>query len=640
MNTKRVILGTAGHIDHGKTALIKALTGIDTDRLKEEKERGMTIDLGFAHIVLPSGLQAGIVDVPGHERFVKTMVAGVGGIDILLFVIAADDGIMPQTIEHLEICEILGIKAGIIALTKTDLVDEEWRELIIEEIRNFTTGTFMENSPVIPVSAVKGTGLEELIHTIDMLAKDVEEKNWEGFFRLPIDRIFTMRGFGSVVTGTVISGSLKVADLVEILPSGLKAKVRGIQAYNRPVEVMYAGQRAAVNLQGVEKKEIERGEVLTHPDSMKPTHSVSVFVKATKSLKKTIKNNASIRFHIGTDIASAKLRLLDKDRLNPGTEALAHIKLEKPIVALAGDRFILRTTFPLNTIGGGEILDPTPPQKRRYKNETLKFLTNLLESNAAGKVETMLHVSSDLAIPFKTLCQRSGLPPKKLKEIIDDLKKQERVVVAGGDNGLLIHIDKYNELRDKTIKILEDYHKKFPLKLGMTKEGIGQYLPKTMEPKLWEIIIRSLMAQGIVVAEKERYRLSHHTVTLEDTHSKLKQEIETIYKESKETPPVFKDLLSLVKAPEKDVSHIIEILKEEGTLCKVKENLYFHKDIVLAVRESLIIFLKEHKEIDIQKFKEITNAPRKYTIPLIEYFDTTKVTLRIGEKRVLRERIK
>ncbi len=371
---KHVILGTAGHIDHGKTALVKALTGVDTDRLKEEKERGITIELGFTFLDLPSGIRLGIIDVPGHEKFVKHMVAGVWGIDLVALIIAADEGVMPQTKEHLDICKLLKVKKGLIVLTKIDLVERELLELVREEVTDIVKDTFLKDAPILAVSSMTGEGIPQLISTLDHLSKEVEERPSDGLFRLPIDRVFVMKGFGTVVTGTMVSGKLSLAETVEILPSGFEGKVRNLQVYNRSVEEAVAGERAAVNLQGIETSAIERGDVLVHPKTLTPTQLLDVYLEYLPIAPRPLKHRTQQRFHIGTNSTTASIFLLDREELAPGEEGFAQLRLERSVVALPQDRFVIRGSGAIQTLGGGVVLDTHPIKHRRYSPPVMSDL--------------------------------------------------------------------------------------------------------------------------------------------------------------------------------------------------------------------------------------------------------------------------
>ncbi len=382
---KHFVLGTAGHVDHGKTALIKALTGIDTDRLKEEKERGITIELGFASLHLPSGQTLGIVDVPGHEKFIKNMVSGAAGIDLVMMVIAADEGIMPQTKEHLHICSLLGISKGIVALTKIDLVEKDWLELVKSEISEFLQGTFLEGAPIVPVSAVKEEGLADLIEALEATVSNIPEKADSGIFRLPVDRVFTMKGFGTVVTGTLVSDRIKSGEEIQILPEEITSRIRGIQVHNQPVEEAWAGQRTAINLQGIEKSAIKRGDVLARPETVRPSQRLDVFVEFLSSNSKNLKNRTLVRLHTGTSEIIARVILLEKDEIAPGQKAFAQLVLANKDVVVAGDRFVLRSYSPITTIGGGQIIDPLPAKHKRLNSKDYRRVEYITKRNTAGE---------------------------------------------------------------------------------------------------------------------------------------------------------------------------------------------------------------------------------------------------------------
>ncbi|MGE5840291.1 MAG: selenocysteine-specific translation elongation factor [Deltaproteobacteria bacterium] len=390
---KQIILGTAGHIDHGKTSLVKAMTGIDTDRLKEEKERGITIELGFAHLELPSGQILGIVDVPGHEKFVKHMVAGATGVDLVALVIAADEGVMPQTREHLEICQLLKVKKGLVVLTKIDMVDQEWLDLVKEDVSNFLSETFLAGAPIAPVSSVTGQGIKELVAMLDSMVKEIPERETSGFFRLPVDRVFTMKGFGTVVTGTTISGLVRTGDEITVYPQGLVARIRGIQVHGREVEEVSAGLRTAINLQGVEKEQIERGNVVATKDSLRPTRMADVVLHHLKSSPRKLKNRAKVRFHTGTSEIISTVVLLDRDELNLGDTCFAEIRLEEPVAVLARDRYVLRSYSPVRAIAGGEILNAGPQKKKRFSEAALTEL-NVLNSGNLSEITEQFVLAS------------------------------------------------------------------------------------------------------------------------------------------------------------------------------------------------------------------------------------------------------
>jgi len=633
---KQIILGTAGHIDHGKTSLVKAMTGIDTDRLKEEKERGITIELGFAHLELPSGQILGIVDVPGHEKFVKHMVAGATGVDLVALVIAADEGVMPQTREHLEICQLLRVKKGLVVLTKIDMVDQDWLELVKEDVSTFMAETFLAGSPIVPVSSVTGEGIKELVALLDSMAKEVPEREMSGFFRLPVDRVFTMKGFGTVVTGTTMSGQIRTADEVTIYPQGLDARIRGIQVHSREVQEVSAGLRTAINLQGVEKEQLERGNVLATKDSLRATRMVDVVLDHLKSAPRKLKNRAKVRFHTGTSEIIATVVLLDRDNLNPGDTCFAEIRLEEPVAVLARDRYVLRSYSPVRAIAGGEILNAFPQKKKRFSEAALTELKVLNSGNLSEITEQFVLASrfdgvEQSELPFLTNASR-----KKLEEMIRTLQAKKKLIQYDKDKGTLVHADYLKKARDQILSILDQYHKDFPLKVGLLKEELRSRTAGSGDSKLFNFVTTQLGQEGIVVQEKEVLRLKDHRVTLAQDQEKVRQQIGEIYLKGALQPPYFKELTE--KFPGNSGTDVLQVMVKDGILIKVKEDLFFHKDVIEELKERLVAVLKEKGEIDTPQFKDMTGASRKYTIPLLEYFDITQVTMRIGDKRVLRRK--
>jgi selenocysteine-specific elongation factor len=635
---KQIILGTAGHIDHGKTTLIKTLTSVDLDRLKEEKERGITIELGFTSLTLPSGQMVGVVDVPGHEKFVKTMVAGVGGIDIVLFTIAADEGIMPQTREHLDICQLLKIKRGVIALTKADLVDEEWLQMVEGEVRDFTKGTFLEPAPVVPLSSTTGQGIPSLLSALDTVAKEVEERTSQGLFRLPIDRVFSMKGFGTVVTGTLISGTISLGESVEILPENIEAKIRGVQVHNQQVEEAGAGLRTAINLQGVEKDSLERGSVLVRPHTIYPTSRIDVKIEHLASNSKPLKNRSVVRFHSGTSEVLALLILLEGDELPPGGNALAQLKLEKPIVVLPRDRFVIRSYSPVFTIGGGKVLDATPQKHKRFAQEILAHLHAIQEGSDKENTHLVVTYSGWTGLDLKELTLKIGTSPAQLSPLIEELIKEGRLILVDKESNRVIAAHTYQELKSSLIAQIKDYHKKFPLKKGMSKEELKSKLPHPIDPRLFNYLLTDVLKASLITIEKEHLWLNEHKPLLKDSQKALRDTIEHTFRKGNLSPPSFKELIEQLASNEKETKSIIDLLTVEGTVVKVKENLWFHRDALEGIKKQLVEFIKKHGEITTPQFKELTQASRKYTIPLLEYFDQSKVTIRVGEKRILREK--
>ena len=450
---KQVILGTAGHIDHGKTSLIKALTDIDTDRLKEEKERGITIELGFAHLTLPSGQLLGIVDVPGHEKFVKNMVAGATGIDLVALVIAADEGVMPQTREHLEICQLLDIKSGLVVLTKKDMVEPDWLELVREDVTDYLSGTFLEDAPIMAVSSLTGEGMEDLLKAIDVLVGEIPERDIGNFFRLPIDRVFTMRGFGTVVTGTTISGLINTGDEVTVYPTGLTFRIRGIQVHNLDTSQVRAGLRTAINLQGAEKAQLQRGNIVAAKNSLRPTYMVDVQLNLLPTFPRKLKNRAKARFHTGTSEIISTVVLLDRDELEKGENCYAQIRLDQPTALLQGDRFILRSYSPVRTIGGGKILNPLP-EKIRGSNKVLLSELELLDSgDFKEKTELFIRMGRLRGREFGEIQFLTNSGKKKLDEALKELSAQKKIIRYDKENGIYIHEEYFQKAKQEIISV-------------------------------------------------------------------------------------------------------------------------------------------------------------------------------------------
>lgn len=636
---KQIILGTAGHIDHGKTTLIKALTGIDTDRLKEEKERGITIELGFAHLQLPDGQELGIVDVPGHEKFVRHMVAGATGIDLVALVVAADEGVMPQTREHLEICELLQVKQGIVVLTKTDLVeDTDWLELVEEDIRDFLQGTFLASASIIPVSAASGDGLPRLLEELQSLCVSVEGRSSSGDFRLAVDRVFSMRGFGTVITGTAISGKVKTGDTLFVYPQQFKAKVRGIQVHNREVSEAISGQRTAINLQGVEKAALERGNVLAAPESLISSYMVDVRYQHLADAPRVIKNRAKVRFHTGTSEVMGTFILLDNDELTPGARAYAQLRLDKPIAVRSGDRFVLRSYSPMRTIGGGQILHPTPKKRRRKVADTLEALTVLDGGGPSEMVELYLKDSGSGGIAERELTILANVTDKELRRLLQDLMSRGEVIQFDRESHRFLHREVLNKLTQMIKEQLEEFHRRQPLRSGMSKEELFARMPGGVDAKLFNEIIQRLARNDDIVQEKDLVRLSSHKVALAGMQQKVREKLESIYRQAGLQPPFFREVAQSLGVSDGEARQILNWMLEQGLLVKVKEDMYFHRGVLEELRQRLLDFFGEQEEITTSQFKELTQTSRKYTIPLLEFLDTTRFTIRVGDVRRLRHK--
>ena len=633
---KQIVLGTAGHIDHGKTSLIKALTGIDTDRLKEEKERGITIELGFAHLELPGGKLLGIVDVPGHEKFIKNMVAGATGIDVVALVIAADEGVMPQTREHLDICELLKIQHGLIIMTKIDMVDSDWLELVREDITEYMSTTFLADAPIVEVSSVTGEGLKELIQILDKLVQNIPERELGHFFRLPIDRVFSMKGFGTVITGTTISGKIRTGDEITIYPLGINSKIRGLQVHNREVNEIRAGLRTAVNLQGIERAKVQRGNILASRDSLRTTYMVDVSLDLLSSAPRKLKNRAKVRFHSGTSEIISTVVLLDRDALEPGETCFAQIRLNEPTTLLRDDRYVLRSYSPVRTIGGGRTLNTLPRKKKRFSEAVLSEMKLLFTGDLNEIIEYFVSSGRFRGVEQEELPFLTNTSKKRLDEALKVLKAQQRIILYDKERSVLIHADFLKKARDEILDTLTRYHKKFPLKEGLVKEELRSKTAGANNTKLFNHLVLQLAREGIIVQNKEIVHLKDHQVTLAQDQEEIRRELEKIYTKSGLQPPYFQEIKK--KFPGNTGVEVLEVMVKEGGILKVKEDLYFHLEAVDGLKSELIAFLKNNGEITTPQFKEMTGTSRKYTIPLIEYFDRTQITVRVGDTRVLRKK--
>ena len=541
---KQIILGTAGHIDHGKTSLIKALTGIDTDRLKEEKLRGITIELGFAWLDLPGGLHVGVVDVPGHEKFVKNMVAGATGIDLVALVIAADESVMPQTREHLDICSLLGVEHGIVVLTKTDIVEEEWLELVADDVRTFLKGSFLEDAPMVRVSSATGEGLSEFLEALGKLCAVVPERSSSGLFRLPVDRVFTMKGFGTVITGSLVSGRVRVADTVMIYPSRIQAKIRGIQVHNQPVDEAAAGMRTAINFQGLERTAIERGQVLGGVDTLKPSYMMDVALKYLAFNKKPLKNRRRVRFHTGTSEILGNVILLDREELEGGATTVAQLRLESPVPVVKDDAFVIRSYSPIRTIGGGQIINPIPRKHKRFKDTIVKNLRRLADSSPKEITTYHIREAGLRGVAFSDLIIMTNIPEKELEQDLQHLLSQKAIVQVDRENRIFVHSSVFDGLQEMTIQIVEAYHKAHPLKAGMTKEAVKAKLPKGVEAGVFNLLIRELTKSNTLVQEKEVLRLSSHRVALQADQKDIRYKLEQAYLQAGLQPPYFRELVA------------------------------------------------------------------------------------------------
>jgi len=628
-----VVVGTAGHIDHGKTSLVKALTGTDTDRLPEEKARGITIDLGFAFLEEPDGLTIEIVDVPGHERFVRNMLAGVGGIDLAMLVIAADEGVMPQTREHLAICSLLRIKAGLIALTKADLVEPDWLELVREDVAGAVRGTFLEGAPILPVSAKTGQGLGELRAALRTLAASVPSRGTDQLPRLPIDRVFTVRGFGTVVTGTLTAGTLATDDRVEVYPKGAEAKIRGLQTHGHAVTSARAGQRTAINLQGLERAALERGDVVGLPGTLVPSTLVDGTLELLPDAPRPVKTRTRVRFHVGTSEIMARALLLDRTELAPGDTAFARFRLEARLVARPGDRFVVRSYSPVVTIGGGTLLDVDPPRFRRKGTAAIDHLS-LLQTGSPEVVleEHIRHVGAG-GVRLTTLAGRVPFGPARLRELLEKLQAAGRAVAI--DRDWFIHPDSFTRLRGLVVDELTAFHRTSPLKPGMSREELRGRAGAADE-RVFGFLLSSLDAEGVVKIDRDKVRLASHAVRLSSEQQRIVDVLESEFSRAEAAPPSAEEALGRAGVKGDDEHELFQLLVQSGKLVRVKDSLFFHARALDAIQGKLVALLRERKDIGPSDIKDLLGISRKYAIPLLEFFDQRRVTARVGERRILR----
>ncbi len=628
MTRQTFVIGTAGHVDHGKSTLVKALTGIDPDRLREEKEREMTIDLGFAWMTLPSGRRLSIVDVPGHERFIKNMLAGVGGFDAALFVVAADEGPMPQTREHLAIIDLLEIRHGVVALTKRDLVDDDWLELVQAEVEELLRGTTLEGAPIVPVAAVSGHGLAELVDAIDRVLDHVPPHASGGRPRLAIDRVFTMSGFGTIVTGTLRDGELEVGQEVEILPRGLRARVRGLQSHRRRVERALPGSRTAVNLSGVEVDEIERGDVLTVPGWLKPTLLLDARLRMVRDAPAPLEQNDEVDFFVGTSETLARVTLLDAERLEPGQSGWVQLRLQEPIVALRGDRFIIRRPSPSSTLGGGIIVDTAPRRHRRFRPEVIQAL----EALASGDPETILlqALEGDHILEWRELLQRAGLDESTAREVIQRVIAAGHVLVLdGGDGPLspttpLVRREGAERLSARLLELLEDYHARFPLRRGLPREMARSRLSLTQ--RAFDRLIHRLANTGQLVEEDEILRLPKHRIRLDAEQESRARAYEAALRREPFTPPAPADYgLD---------SELVQALADLGRVVRITEDVVFAPEAWETIQQRVLALIDAHGSVTLAQVRDELSTSRKYAQAILEYLDQRRITRRVGDARV------
>ena len=632
---KAVIVGTAGHIDHGKSALVRALTGTDPDRLEEEKRRGITIDIGFANLDLKTSsgenLRLGFVDVPGHERFVRNMLAGIGGIDLVLLVIAADESVKPQTREHFDICRLLSVHRGITVLTKADLVDAETLEVVRMEVAEYLRGSFLDpaTAPIVAVSSKTGAGLDELKRELARLAADAPAKNASAALRLPIDRVFTMKGFGTVVTGTLISGSVRKDDELEVHPKGERLRVRGVQVHGAAKEEAIAGQRTALNLAGVEVSELARGMMLTAAGLFCPTSQVSVELNLLPSAK-PLRDRARVHLHAFTAETIAEVSLLESKQLKPGQSELARLKLDTPLLLLPGDRFIVRQFSPVITIGGGQVLDASEPARRVKAQERLAFVRAVAGADAGNILLARVARRGAAGLSLADAVVETGWLPSRVQETSGQLQKAGKVVLC---DGLLIDAERFAALRRQALATVEKFHQQNPLVAGVNQEQLREELGVT--PEVFRSLLDALVRDKKLEIAGDQIRGAGRGVVLRDDEAESKQTIEQAFAKAGLQVPALKEVLTSLRIDQARAQKIVTLLLRDRVLVKVGDDLVFHRDALESLRQLVVAQKTKTPKLNVASFKDLAGISRKYAIPLLEYLDRERVTQRVGDERVI-----
>lgn len=629
---KRFIIGTAGHIDHGKTTLVKALTGVDTDRLKEEKQRGISIELGFAPFMLPGGQRAAIVDVPGHERFIRHMLAGAFGVDMVLLTIAADEGIMPQTREHMDIIELLGVDKGLVVMTKKDLVDEEWLLMVEEEIREYMQGTVLQGAPILAVSALSKEGIPELLAATEAIADKVQEKSATGYARLPIDRAFTIAGFGTVVTGTLWSGRINAGDILELMPGKGQVKVRNLHVHNEKVTTALAGQRVAINLQGVELAEVGRGDLLATPGTLVPSYRIDVRLKLIKSSKRSLTNWNRVRFHLGTDEAMGRVILLDREQLNPGDEALAQLVMEKPVVAYKGDRFVIRYYSPVTTIGGGVIIDPNASKQKRFNETVLKGLNLKEEGSLYDRILLELENRPEEIKSLDDLVKMTGSTEAAVLAEMEQLELDGRVADLRNHN--YISHSGIEQIREGITAWLQKHHRRYPLRNGYPREDLRSRFYPGISARLFNLIVKHLEEQQMLVSVQNNLALPEHQprpgpqeqITIDHIMEALEKDFYS--------PPSLSELKENLKVSDDTINEVIAYLSEKGQVQKISQEMIFSAQALHRGKELLEGYFKGQTELTLATARDLFKTSRKYALPLLEYYDRIRFTRRVKDIRI------
>ena len=627
-----IIIGTAGHIDHGKSSLVKALTGTDPDRLAEEHERGMTIDLGFAFL----SPEIAIIDVPGHEKFIKNMVAGVSTIDLAMLVIAADDGVMPQTREHLDILSLLHLERGLIVLSKIDLVDPELIELVREEVRETVRGTFLADAPFFEVSSLTRQGLPELREALLHAAGQMPIRPMSGAFWLPVDRSFVMKGFGTVVTGTLLSGSAAAGDALELLPAGRIVKIRGLQQQGRNVERVISGYRTAINLQNISRDEVQRGDILATPGQFKSSRLMDGRLHLLKSAKKELLNRTRVRLHLGTREIMARIKLLDTERLKPGATALVQLLLESPAAAMRRAPFVVRSYSPAHTIGGGVVLEACAATHRRFDKKTLDHLKALEHPDPLEMLTSALLTDPFTLQNVPELVARCGLEPVHAGAVLAEAAHRGELLSFGaGPRQQYLHREGFEQLLQVICSTLTEFHRREPLKPGMSKAELRTVMGVKIAPKLLDDALKWLVQEQRVAEQPQWVKLAHHEITLSPADERLAQRITARLSETLFAPPEEAALHQELAIPPGDLRRILTALQGMGRIVRLEGDIYFLSSALEAAEKHLIDFAAGKIEISVSEFRELLGTTRKYAVPLLNWFDRTGRTERVGDNRII-----
>ncbi|GIM32486.1 selenocysteine-specific translation elongation factor [Paraclostridium bifermentans] len=625
---KNVIIGTAGHIDHGKTTLIKALTGRETDTLAEEKKRGISINLGFTYFDLPSNKRAGIVDVPGHEKFIKNMLAGASGLDMVLLVVAADEGVMPQTVEHMDILTFLNIKKGMIVLTKSDTVEEDFRELVKEDIREKVKGTFLEDAEIIEVDSISKKGLDNLINKIDKMTDEIEDKNLDTPARLNIDRVFSIKGFGTVVTGTLIEGKISIDDDLVIYPKELKTKIRSIQVHGEGVETAYAGQRTAINISNVKVEEINRGDVLASPHSLEEAMMLDVRLSVVKHTDGGLKHWDRLRLYHGTREILCRAVPLEVEEIMPGESGLVQLRLEESIVAKKGDKFVVRRYSPMETIGGGIVIDTNPRKHKRFDTNIIEALKIKEKGELSDILEAYLKNNSRNYPNIKEIMSYSGESEDNIKKSLEKLIGQDKVICI---NNMYMHINQYNTLKEKAESELQAYHKKFRLREGMLKEEVRSKVESKFKTRDFDVLLDLFINDDLIKVNGNFVSLKKFNVVFNEKQTKIKNEIEKILNNAGlNNIYAIEDITNNKKEYEEVLESLIG-----NTVVRIEDSYLMSSKVYNDAKEKLIKYLEENKEITLGDYRDLVNSSRKNCMIILEDFDRNKITKRVENKRVL-----